>query len=537
MNKIIYLASIILFSFSLNAQNTDHFRFLTQQLQETSNDSVKTEMLIELSKLTRSQNLSESLSYARQAQKTAESTESPELMAIAHNNLGIIFYHIGEYDQALEHFLDSKRIYETNRNYNALIGQINNICGVLLQLEEYDKAWDLYQELFEKQNALLAKGDSSNLSQLHVFYNSMGIISEKRGELKKAQSYFEMAIENATKYDYKNRLASIYNSMAENYFEQKQTDNALQCLRLAIEFSEYFDDMIELSKAKQQLSKYFLDQNSYKEALANATESLSAATKAGSNVLKGDSYHLLYQIEEQKGNYLNALNHYKNYTSYQDSIFNEKTIKEITRLEMTHQFEKQEEQFKIQNSRIKFIYGIIILGLLLGLVIFVLYYLLNKSRDKGAYLTKQTLEKDLELRERELVMKELYLVEKNETLKKVTKQLSEVQLKADAVSNEIIAESISLLKSSLNKSVWEEFETRYQQVHEGFYEKLREQFSFLTPTEEKLSALLRLGMSSKEIAELTQQSVKSVEVARSRLRKKLNLTNTNVNLSTFLAQL
>ena len=85
--------------------------------------------------------------------------------------------------------------------------------------------------------------------------------------------------------------------------------------------------------------------------------------------------------------------------------------------------------------------------------------------------------------------------------------------------------------------MWEEFETRYQQVHEGFYEKIRERFPDLSPTEEKLCALLRLGMSSKEIAELSQQSVKSVEVARSRLRKKLNLTNTNVNLSTFLANL
>jgi len=44
-----------------------------------------------------------------------------------------------------------------------------------------------------------------------------------------------------------------------------------------------------------------------------------------------------------------------------------------------------------------------------------------------------------------------------------------------------------------------------------------------------------LNMSSKEIAAITQQSIKSVEVARARLRKKLNLTNTTSNLVTHLS--
>ncbi|WP_303919975.1 tetratricopeptide repeat protein [Draconibacterium sediminis] len=537
MNKIVCLLLILLFSFSLKAQNNTGFRSLLQQLQQADDDATRTELLIELSRQTRAQNLSESLGYAQQALTTSEELDDPLLTAQAHNNMGIILYHIGGYDRSLEHFLESKKIYETTGEDNLLIGQINNICGVHLQLEEYDKAWILYQELFDKQNELLARGDSSNLPQMHVFYNSMGIISEKRGELKKAQSFFEMAVENATKYNYQNRLASIYNSMAENYFRLNREDEALQTLQLAVKFSEEFDDMIELSRANRQIGQYLYEKNNTAEALTKALQSLQAAEKTKSFVLESEAYYLLYEIEQSTGNFSNALDYFKNYTTRQDSIFNEQTIKEITRLEMTHEFEKKQEQYKNQNARVKLIYGIIILGLLLGLIIFVLYFRLNKSKDKGAYLAMKTLEKDLELRERELVMKELYLVEKNQTLQKVIKQLSDAKGKARAEVKEIIEDSAKLLKASLNSSVWEEFETRYQQVHEGFYEKIRERFPDLSPTEEKLCALLRLGMSSKEIAELSQQSVKSVEVARSRLRKKLNLTNTNVNLSTFLANL
>jgi DNA-binding CsgD family transcriptional regulator len=66
---------------------------------------------------------------------------------------------------------------------------------------------------------------------------------------------------------------------------------------------------------------------------------------------------------------------------------------------------------------------------------------------------------------------------------------------------------------------------------------LRKQYPQLSPADEKLCAFLRLNMSSKEIAAITQQSIKSVEVARARLRKKLNLTNTSSNLVTHLSNL
>jgi DNA-binding CsgD family transcriptional regulator len=74
-------------------------------------------------------------------------------------------------------------------------------------------------------------------------------------------------------------------------------------------------------------------------------------------------------------------------------------------------------------------------------------------------------------------------------------------------------------------------------VHSEFYTTLRKLYPDLSPADEKLCAFLRLNMSSKEIAAVSQQSIKSVEVARARLRKKLNLTNTNSNLVSHLANL
>jgi DNA-binding CsgD family transcriptional regulator len=59
----------------------------------------------------------------------------------------------------------------------------------------------------------------------------------------------------------------------------------------------------------------------------------------------------------------------------------------------------------------------------------------------------------------------------------------------------------------------------------------------LTQSELKLCAFLRLNMSTKEISELTGQRILTIDHARYRLRKKLGISNSEINLVTFLSQI
>jgi DNA-binding NarL/FixJ family response regulator len=89
--------------------------------------------------------------------------------------------------------------------------------------------------------------------------------------------------------------------------------------------------------------------------------------------------------------------------------------------------------------------------------------------------------------------------------------------------------------SALNN--WEEFEYRFSNVHESFYEKLNKFHPDLSTLDKRICALLKLNLSTKEIANLTKTSIKSVENTRTRLRKKLGLTHTDKNLSSYLSEL
>ena len=92
------------------------------------------------------------------------------------------------------------------------------------------------------------------------------------------------------------------------------------------------------------------------------------------------------------------------------------------------------------------------------------------------------------------------------------------------------------LRTKGTNTQWEEFYGYFSQVYSQFYEKLEKEFPNLTLNEKRLCALLKLNMTTKDMAAITNLNVKSIEVARTRLRKTLNLTNSNLTLQEFFSQ-
>ena len=83
---------------------------------------------------------------------------------------------------------------------------------------------------------------------------------------------------------------------------------------------------------------------------------------------------------------------------------------------------------------------------------------------------------------------------------------------------------------------WEQFAVHFDKVHSDFLQILKAAYPVLSSHELKLCAYLRMNLSSKEIAQLENISVRGVEISRYRLRKKLRIP-TETNLFDFLMEL
>ena len=133
----------------------------------------------------------------------------------------------------------------------------------------------------------------------------------------------------------------------------------------------------------------------------------------------------------------------------------------------------------------------------------------------------------------ELISSTLKVMHLNEMNSSLINDLVKINPYTNKEGQELIRQMSNKFKMNMTEQIWNDFETRFEDAFDSFYTVLLEKFPGLTPNERKLCALLRSGLSSKDIAILTFQNPQSVDVARYRLRKKLNLVNEE-NLIDFL---
>lgn len=159
-------------------------------------------------------------------------------------------------------------------------------------------------------------------------------------------------------------------------------------------------------------------------------------------------------------------------------------------------------------------------------------------RDKEVVrLRNEKLKADLDFKNRELVSMTMHLVQRGEVLSKIKDKIYEIVKKHDFDFGSIsFMQLIRLIRSGERTSEdWENFSIHFNNANEGFFVNLKEKHPDLTSSELKLCAYLRMNLSSKEIAQLMNITIKGVEVGRYRLRKKLAI-NPEVNLHTYLLQ-
>lgn len=159
----------------------------------------------------------------------------------------------------------------------------------------------------------------------------------------------------------------------------------------------------------------------------------------------------------------------------------------------------------------------------------------NQSEREIIKLRNEKLRSEINHKNRELTSSTIHLINKNELLNNVKLGLADILKKKDKVSlNEELRKIIKTIDHNINSDGdWKNFELHFNHVHGNFTNRLLEQFPKLTPQEIKLCAYLRLNLTTKEIANLLNISVRGVEISRYRLRKKLELER-NDNLTDFM---
>lgn len=524
---------------------------LLYQLEIARNDSVRHGLLIEISRIYTRSDLSRAIRYAEEAISLAEKTGSNKLIANGIFNAAIVYFSIGIYDTAIKYYFDFMELNRALGNDREMAFAMANIGAVRLQMKQFDKAEENFLEALNILNNLMEKSDHEKLfPEIVSFYNNLGIIKKEKGMIEEALDYYTRGIAIAKQLSgASDNLANLYNNLGKILTEQGKYTEAFDALSRSLEIRERNNDKAGISASYRNIGSYYLSVGDYDLSRLNAYKALRFAEEIGSTGLQQSIVKLLYEYYKAINVADSALRYHERMKMLDDEINAEETLRELTRLELTAQFKQREQLQLAEQKRKELRYAFIGITLILLTLIAGLLYYLSRGRIKrlnlekvnadlqavNLQLEKQSLEKELELKNKELATNVIYQIKKNDLVDEIVQRLLKHGPNFKKENQGIINGIIKDLEKAQDASVWNEFELRFQHVHNSFYEKLNEINPELTTNERRLCAFLRLNMTTKEIAAITGQSQRSIDVARTRLRKKLNLTNQEQGLVEFLA--
>jgi DNA-binding NarL/FixJ family response regulator len=142
---------------------------------------------------------------------------------------------------------------------------------------------------------------------------------------------------------------------------------------------------------------------------------------------------------------------------------------------------------------------------------------------------------ELENKKNELVKQTSLLVRKSRIMNSLLKELEhQKEILGDHYPARLYARMRSLMEKELDdQSDWLAFETYFNSAHKNFIERFRQQYTDITTGDLRICCLLRMNLSTKEMASILHISIRAVELRRHRLRKRIGM-GSDTNLVDFL---
>lgn len=160
---------------------------------------------------------------------------------------------------------------------------------------------------------------------------------------------------------------------------------------------------------------------------------------------------------------------------------------------------------------------------------------IHRQRLVIAEQEKRLLEKELTAKGKELASMALDAYSRQSVIDELRRSLHDAHVQKGADFMKTLFPKLQSLSNTdtTGSEFWSVFERNFDLIHEHFFRNLRLRYPQLSSQDLRMCALIRLNLSTKDIARFQSITVRGVETARYRLRKKLNLSS-GTNLTAFL---
>jgi tetratricopeptide (TPR) repeat protein/DNA-binding CsgD family transcriptional regulator len=479
------------------------------------------------------------LDYYEQALALARQLGDSLEIAANLANIGQLKTLMGDYAEAIK-YMEEALAFDRRQGDETIVAiDLNTIGRIYESWGMFDKAVQYLEEALEIDRRL------GNTEKMAIRYNSLGLTYKNWKKYEEALTSFRMALEIDRELGKADRVALRVGNIGSTYLAMGQAGEAIRYLERSLAFFRENQMPSYQASSLSDLGKAYFLTGDYRSAEKALLECIEISKPEDFNTWRMSALATLSEVYAATGREKQSLAAFREFVVLKDSAFSSESQKKIAEFQVKYDlFKKQQENEilirdrEITRSRQRTMILIFSFSaLFLTLLTFALSFRLKIQQNRRLIAEQENklLKMDLEQRNKELTYNAMCIIKNNETLANMVGALEDAIGQGD--NHQQLRGMIYHLQNLERDKSWKEFEIHFVQTHKDFYEQLQSNFPDLTPNEKKLCAFLRLNMSTKDIASITHQSVHSINVARTRLRKKLGIDGTDENLGNFLSSL
>lgn len=327
--------------------------------------------------------------------------------------------------------------------------------------------------------------------QIAILQQHLGNTNEALEELRAVQK------QQASRNDLDGEAATA-RKIGDILLAEGETDKARSCYRRARSLSRKLSDPHGELAASIGTARSMLQDRSAREAVAELEKSIAMAEKYDARSEAYEITLLLADGNRQMKRHSHATQYYEEALRAAEAAYESKVAEQMERAAILHRVERAEQERLIQIAR-------------------------DENR---ALLVQQNSD--------ELASLALRMIQRTELLDTFKELLQRFERPSRGSQKNLVEKTRAELEEvAVGEEEWETFERQLNESQHHFLRELTDNFPSLTRMEKRICALLRISLSSRDIAEMHSVTVRDIETHRYNIRKKLAIP-TKTNLTSFL---
>ncbi len=472
--------------------------------------------------------LDSAIYYFEKSLRSFENLGFREKVASLKNNIGILYETKGDYEKSIQSHLESIKIKEELGNIRGVAASKYNIGNLWTELGDYSRAKAFYNEAYVIYQELALPDDLND-----VIFN-LGSIATNQDSSQLALFYYKKSLVHFEKIGDRHTAMLALGNIGQEYSRVNNLDSAQYYYNRSLTMAEEFEDLEGQAALSRSIGDLYSRQGYHQRAIVLLKKSVELFKAIDYKDQLADSYQFLYEAQENAGQYEEAYDNLHNYSILKDSIASKQMQTDLVELQTKYETEKKEKElirYQAENDRKQWRIKLLASGLAALILLLVMGYFTMREKIRRNKLEKEKValelsqaEQQLEFKKKELTAKALQLAKKNEFLQELKAEVIALQSAVGSSVGKASSRISGMIqRDAVNDDEWDQFSAEFTSVHQEFLDRLRERFGVFSKGEMRLIYLLRMNMSSKEIASLLHVSGDGVRKARYRLRKKMGL--------------